>query len=56
MKEKIHISDSEEAPGHVYAADLDGIYVIVKHYKRKKGGLPELVMKVDGLATYSRLD
>jgi hypothetical protein len=55
LKEEIRILDSEEALCHVYAAELDGIFVIVKHYKKKKGGLPELIMKVDGLVNYWRL-
>jgi hypothetical protein len=46
------ISDSEEAPSHVYAAELDGRSVIVKHYKKKKGGLQERVMKVDDPTNY----
>jgi hypothetical protein len=48
------ISDSEEAPSHIYAAELDGRSVIVKHYKKKKGGLRESVMKVDDPARYWR--
>jgi hypothetical protein len=32
------ISDSEKVPGLLYEGEVDGKSVIVKHYKRKRGG------------------
>jgi hypothetical protein len=48
------ISDSEEVPGHVYAAELDGTSVIVKHYWKKQRGLQESVINVARSANYWR--
>ena len=50
LKDTMSVSDSEETPGHVYAAELDGKSVVIKHYKKKKGGLPDRIIKVDGPA------
>jgi hypothetical protein len=35
------ISDSEKAPGLLYEGELDGTSVIIKRYRRRRGGCDE---------------
>jgi hypothetical protein len=46
------IPDSEEAPGHVYTAELDGASVVVHNYKKTKSGLREFIKTVDSPAFF----